>query len=219
MLGENGWEFLLVDGGCVGWVLPSSGQPLVRTVLSADDERQLATSLKLSTWSAIVPPADGCADGPTNSFRFGEQRLIGSGCGSDAQSTWGQLNAAFSAQLERLASLGQLWGGDLHYLVLPEQNQTDPRPAVPWPLDTALSTVALPEDQLFNYHPGMSQRATGDDATKLRAIRTTSNIPSSDGLTHDFTRITDGSRTNYQLYIRDALPLEQENGLLPPSIF
>jgi len=221
MLAENGWEFLLVDGSCVGWVLGASGQPLVRTLLSADDERQLGDALHLSTWSAIVPTIGGCADGPTNSYRFGEQRLTGSGCGGDgdAHSAWAELNAAFSTQLERLAPLGQPWGGDLHYLVLPEQSQNDPRAAVPWPLATSLSAVALPEDQLFNYRAGMSRRATGDDATKLRAIRTTSNTPSSDGLTHDFTRVTDAGGANYQLYLRDALPFEQENGLLPASIF
>ena len=219
MLSENGWEFLLVDGSCVGWVLHGSGEPLVRTLLSADDERQLGAALGLSTWSAIVPTTGGCADGPTSSYRFGEQRLTGSGCGGDMHSAWAELNAAFSAQLERLATLGQPWRGDLHYVVLPEQSQNDPRAAVPWPLDTALSAVAIPEDQLFNYHAGMSHRATGDDATKLRAIRTTSNMPSSDGLTHDFTRVTDAGAANYQLYVRDALPFEQDNGLLPASLF
>ena len=103
--------------------------------------------------------------------------------------------------------------------VLPEQSQNDPRAPVAWPLDTPLSTVAVPEEQLFDYRPRMSRRATGDDATKLRTIRTTSNLPSSDGLTHDFTRITATSAANYQLYIRDALPREQENGLLPASLF
>jgi hypothetical protein len=219
MLAENGWEFLLVEGSCVAWALPGSGEPLVRTLLSTDDERQLVASLQLSTWSTIVPTIGGCFDGPTNSYRFGEQRLTGSGCGGEGHSAWSDLNAAFSAQVERLASLGQPWGGDLRYLVLPEQSQNDPRAAVPWPLASSLGAVALPEDQLFNYRAGMSRRATGDDATKLRAIRTTSNTPSSDGLTHDFTRVTDASGTNYQLYLRDALPLEQDNGLLPPSIF
>lgn len=219
MLAENGWELLLVDGSCVGWVLRGSGEPLVRTVLSADDERQLGAALRLSMWSAIAPTAGGCADGPTNSYRFGEQRLTGSGCGGDATSAWAQLNAAFDAQLDRLAASGQPLRGDLHYVVLPEQSQDDTRAPVSWPLDTALSAVALPADQLFNYHAGMSHRATADDATKLRAIRTTSNLRSSDGLTHDFTRVTDASAANYQLYLRDALPFEGEDGLLPASVF
>jgi len=100
--------------------------------------------------------------------------------------------------------------------VLPEQSQNDPRAPVAWPLDTPLSTVAVPEEQLFDYRPRMSRRATGDDATKLRTIRTTSNLPSSDGLTHDFTRITATSAANYSSTSATRSPSNKKTASSPP---
>ncbi len=220
MLSENGWRFLLVDGTCQAWVLENSNGPLVRTDLSSDDEAQLATALKLSTWKGITPPLGGCPDAPGTSFRFGEQRLSGSVCGSDPASGWAQLNVAADAQLAHLAASGTAWAGDVRYLVLQESSPNDPRPPVDWPLATSLATVALGPDQAFSYRSGGSLRATGDDASKLRAIRTTAASASSTyGVTYEFTRVTDADGGTYQLYVRDALPFEQDNGLVPPGYF
>jgi hypothetical protein len=220
MLAENGWRFLLVDGSCVAWVLKDSNERLVRTVLSADAEAQLATALNLSAWSRITPPAGGCADGPGVSYRLGQQRLSGAGCGVDPQSTWGQLTAAADAQIDRLATSGEPWAGDVRYLVLQESTPSDSRPPVAWPLGTALETIALAADQAFTYRPGGSLRATGDDASKIRAIRTTAaNGTSTSGIAYDFTRVTDPNGGTYQLYVRDSLPLEQDDGLVPAGVF
>lgn len=221
MMAENGWQFLLVDGNCVAWVSESSSDPLVRTVLSPDDAAQLSATLSPSTWNRITPAPGGCSDAPGYAFRFGEQRLYGdSPCGTATRSAWGDLIAAAGEQLHHLAALGQSWDGDLRYLVLAEENRTDSRPPVSWPLGTALETLALAPEQAFNYRPGGSRRATGEDASKLRAIRTTAaSAMASYGIEYNFTRVMDANGGTYQLYIRDALPFEADDGLVPPGVF
>jgi hypothetical protein len=221
MLAENGWQFLLVDGNCVAWVSESSSDPLVRAVLSADDAAQLSATLKVSTWNQITPAVGGCPDAPGYGFRFGEQRLSGaSPCGAATRSAWSDLIAAAGEQLHHVAQLGQSWDGDLRYLVLEEDNRTDSRPAVSWPLGTAVETLALAAEQSFNHRPGGSRRATGEDAAKLRAIRTTAaSATSIYGIGYDFTRVMDANGGTYQLYIRDALPFEGDDGLVPPGVF
>lgn len=220
MLSENGWRFLLVDGTCQAWVLKDSSGPLVRTVLSPDDEAQLATALELSAWNGITPPPGGCPDANGTSFRFRDQRLSGVPCGADPASAWAQLNTAADAQLDRLAASGTAWAGDLRYVVLRESSPNDPRPPVAWPLATPLATIVRDLNQGSGYRRGDSLRATGDDASKLRAIRTTAAGASSTyGVVYDFTRVSDAEGATYQLYVRDALPFEQDDGLVPPGVF
>jgi len=220
MLSENGWRFLLVDGTCTVWVLKAFGDALVREALSADAEAQLATALKLSTWDRIAPPTGSCPDAAGLSFRFDEQRLSSSSCDFARDSPWGQLAAAADEQLDGFAAAGEVWAGDLRYLVLQESTPTDSRPPVAWPLDTAVEPLALDADQAFGYRAGGSLRATGDEAAKLRVIRTTAAAATATyGVPYDFTRVMDARGGTYQLYIRDALPFEQDNGLVPPGVF
>jgi len=221
MLAENGWQFLLVDGTCVAWVLEDSNNRLIRTVLSSDDEAKLAVALQLSDWNRITPATGGCPDAPGYSFRFGDQRLSGGDpCGVSGRNVWTELIAAAAEQLHHLAAAGEPWAGDLRYLAIQEETRNDSRPAVGWPLTTSLETIALSPEQAFSYRPGGSRRATGDDASKLRAIRTTAaSAMSSYGVSYDFTRLAGEDGKTYQLYVRDALPFEGDDGLVPPGVF
>jgi hypothetical protein len=218
MLAQNGWSFLLVDGSCIAWVLKDYAGRLVRAALSAADENELATTLSLSTWDNIsVPAGGGCFDAPGISFHFADRRLSGPSCGVPANSAWKQLNDAGNQEISRVAALGSPWDGDVRYLLLQEATAPDNRGAVTWPLASSLSAIAVPSSQMFTYRPEAILLATGEDAAKVRALRT---IPRADATAYyNFTRVTDAGGGTYQLFVRDVLPFEQPSGGLPAGVF
>ena len=68
--------------------------------------------------------------------------------------------------------------------------------------------------------PGSSLRATGVDAARLRAIRATSlNGSAGSGSVNDFAYVVSTDGNVYQLFARDSVPYEMENGLLPAGTF
>lgn len=70
---------------------------------------------------------------------------------------------------------------------------------------------------MFTDRPEAILLATGEDAVKLRALRT---IPRADATPYDdFTRVTDAGGVSYQLFVREALPFEQPSGRPPPDVF
>jgi len=215
MLAQNGWSFLLVDGSCTAWVLEDYAGRLMRAVLTPADEDALATNLSLSSWDRIsVPVGGGCFDAPGITFRFGDRRLGGSACGPSANSAWYQLNEAGNKEISRVAALGSPWEGDVRYLLL-EETSTQGRPGVSWPLASSLKAIGVPSSHLYSYGADAILFATGEDAAKLRALRT---LPTSEGAPF-FTRVSDGGGATYQLFVRDALPFEQPGGGVPPGVF
>jgi hypothetical protein len=222
MLGENGWQFLLVDGSCKAWILASHNEPLRTMTLSPVQEQRLLTALRPSRWSQFDgQPQEGCPDAPGISYRFDQHRISGPACGLSAGAPFGQLNDAFNTQLAALAASAPIFSGDIRYLVIqdPGTGTTFGRTPVPWPLDIPVAAVARPQDQGIQYIPGDSRQATGPDATRLRAIRTTAlSGGAGNGMEFNFTPVAaDG--ISYQLFARDAVPLENANGLLPSDLF
>ena len=213
MQGENGWQLLIVDGNCHAWALSEVAGHLRQADLDAQGEARLAQELKVETWKDLVPSAGGsCFDAPGLSLRFGDVRRDGPTCGGGA--VWEDLAATTSAQVIAITETGASVEGDLRYLVIAEAAKEDARPAVTWPLATSLMSLATDS---VTYTPGHSRAATGDDATALRAIRT---IPERTAANYyGFTRVSDGDGRTYQVYMRDALPFEQENGLVPDGTF
>lgn len=221
MLAENGWQFLLVDGACHASVLRSNNEPLRELTLTAQQEQTLSAALQLSNWQGLVGShPGGCPDAASISYRFGTARIDGPTCGLDAGDPLETLNASFSVQLEGLYAAGAPAGGDLRYVVLRESGSPrDPRPPAAWPLAVLLESIALPGDASTLYTPGDSRLATGADADALRAIRVNRDAAPGTGVTYSFTRVAGPDGTNYQLYVRDAVPGEQPNGLLPVGTF
>jgi hypothetical protein len=222
MLSENGWRFLLVDGSCVAWILTSDNEPLRTLTVSGVEEQRLASALRLSNWTPFAGRhGGGCADAPGITYRFDRQRIDGAVCGLADDDPIQQLNAAFDTQVEELAATATAVSGDMRYLVLPDPGigVGGNRATVPWPLDVPIESVALTEQQAFQYMRGGSRRATGVDASRLRAIRTTAlNAAATDGIVYDFTPVAAPNGVLYQLFARDSVPLENDNGLLPPDI-
>ncbi len=223
MLGENGLSFLLVDGSCNAWILTTPNDPLRTLVLSHEREQRLASQLRLSSeWKTLQGPHVGaCADAPGIIYRFDSSHISGSECGLSPGDPLQDLNTAFSAQIVELAAAATAVSGDMRYLLLPDLGKVDgvARTSVPWPLDVPAESIALTQDQAFQYTAGGSLRATGLDASRLRAIRATVlNGSAGDGSVNAFTYVVSTNGNVYQLFARDSVPFEMDNGLLPAEI-
>jgi len=223
MLAENGWRFLLVDGACNAWILTTQDDPLRTLVLSRAQEQRLASQLRLSEWKALEGShAGGCLDAPGIGYRFDSSRIYGSECGLSPGDPLRDLNTAFDAQIVELASAATPVSGDMRYLLLPDVGPAGGagRAPVPWPLVVTPESIALSQEQAVQYNPGSSLRATGLDATRLRAIRAMRlNGSSGNGPVNDFAYVVSTGGIVYQLFARDSVPFEMENGLLPAGTF
>lgn len=221
MLADNGWQFLLVEGSCVAWILKSNNEPLRTITLSREREQRLADSLKVSQWSRIqVMPFGGCLDAPGISYRFGQSRIAGAVCGLRPDDPLNEINEAFRTELTELSAAASTLSGDVRYLIIADSGFRggDNRAPVPWPLDLPIAPLALANGD--RYSPGDSRLATGTDASRLRAIRTTAlNGSAGNGTVFDYTPVKAADGSLYQLYVRDAVPLESPNGLLPVEVF
>jgi hypothetical protein len=223
MLSENGWQLLLVTGSCRASLLTYHVGPVREVSLSQEQEEALSRALRLGGWASSMRPAGGgCVDAPGISYRFDGQRLSGAVCGLPAGHPLEELNAAFLSQLQTLAVVATPVSGDVRYLVqrTPSPAPGDSRAPVAWPLAIPLGSVVQGVAEAQPYTPGTSRRATASEANMLRAISATATAgPSEVGPTFDFTPIVGDDGQRYQLFIRDALPFENDNGLLPAAIF
>jgi hypothetical protein len=232
MQAENGWELLLVTGTCEAWVLPSESQPLRHLTLARAQERALIADLRVDHWAALAvrsPTGTGCADASSLSYRFNQLRFLAPGCGLDSSDELALVNAAFSAKVLQWSAAGSPAEGDVRYLLIEgdattASDRTYQSPAI-WPLAIMAATVALPRDQIFTQPfvekgQGRSQRASGDDARALRALRDRA-LAGQIGDLRDagFIAVVTPAGQRFELYVRDASPFEGADGLIPTEVF
>jgi hypothetical protein len=216
MLSENGWRFLVVDGSCEAWILSTPGDALRHVTLSREQEEALSRALRLSDWNTLVGQMGGCSDAPSISYRFDQQRVSGGTCGLEPGSPLLELNTAFDAQVDQLYAVATPSSGDVRYLVIRNDDSlvNEPRMPVLWPLAVPLESVSIEASQ---YMPRQSQRATSDDAVKIRALLTTHGVGRT-APTYDSVPVVGADGVPAALYARDAA-FKSENGLIPDDAF
>ena len=223
MLSENGFRLLLIDGACDAWILNGHNDPLRILSVSRAREQQLIAALRLGHWGEISTfPGGGCADAPAIAYRFADERISGPVCGLANDHPLHTLNEAFAQQVQELYAAGTPVSGKVRYLLIEDNGEArlDARRPFIWQLNIPADAVPLSKEEATFYRGGNSQQATGTDAERLRGIRTTTaNGTLPNGTTLDFTTIAGPDNTLYLLYIRDALPFEDDSGLLPPTTF
>ena len=112
--------------------------------------------------------------------------------------------------------------GDVRYLVIRDDDSLIERSSHPRPLAARLTRsnrCRSRETRPFNSCLVASQRATGDDATKLRAIRSARTPARASAPAYDSTPVVGADGVPAALYARDAAPFESENGLIPVGVF
>jgi hypothetical protein len=221
VLSGNGWEFLIVDGTCHAWVLQTEYDPVRELQLSRNQERNLSLALDLADWSKLPTQTYGvCNDGPNITYRFDRTRFSAPGCGAEGPIK--ALNVALDAQIAQLSATATPLSGDLRYQVFQNDDSLaqDHRAPVPWPLAVPLETISIARDDLSHFMSGQTQVATGDDAAKLRAIRTTrANGTVGDGRVLESTPVVGSDGIPTALYVRDATPFDGADGLITGDVF
>jgi hypothetical protein len=223
MLGENGWNYLLVSGRCEAWVLKEPVAPLRHVVLSKEQANSLASDFRLGEWNGFPPAMGGCPDGSGVRFRYLGDEVSGVPCGLMPSHPLSSMSKALAMQVSNLYAAGSAVEGDARYLLASEDPDSPRdsqayRNASVWPLSSPADTVAIPSKDLYRYQRGGSRRASAEEASLLRALRTSWLEGAIGWSVSQFIPIVQADGARYQLYVRDSCPWENESGLLPDDL-
>lgn len=216
---ENGRSYFLVDRGCrywdyIGYRLKYRWGDVFSGVLSSDQAQALASDLRLGDWGdtngwyeekggSVLIWWAGQVEPFQDEPRYTDTRWI--------QQVVGNLG-------QDLEISGSLWSGNVRYALadaqvdnLVQRASFVEGPTAVWPLSVAPEDVALSSHDRY---PWKSRLATGDDATRLRDLRNQGleGVIAVD--TRDFIPIVQPDGTAYALYVRDSIPLEDDQGYL-----
>jgi hypothetical protein len=220
VLSENGFVYLLVSGTCHYWALQDVQGAVREGELSAAAAASFTTELRLGMWSDLPPQGPSCPDAPSAVVRFADDRYeLPSPCPAQDAGAGTALADAVRARAQSLHDAGAPVAGSVRFVLVMEGADWSTavrERAAPWPLAEAAADVALTPGQARMYQRGSSRRASGDEAAALRDVRDASAAADVRQLTGGFIPVVDGSGGRYQLYVRDAIPPENDQGLLPP---
>jgi hypothetical protein len=222
VLSENGYRYLLVSGTCHYWVMEDVRADVREGDLSAEAAASLSTALRLGAWSTAEKEArpPSCSDGPSESLRFGDERVrVPPQCTSPTSAVpaaW--LATILPATLDGLYGGGRPVSGNARFVLMKDSAGWSPLTAdnaAQWPLATTAVTVARSREQANAYEPGDADVASGDDAVMLKTLRRDLFAKSGFQYTGGFIPVVDDDGLRYQLFVRDDIPVEDERGLLP----
>lgn len=158
----------------------------------------------------------------SSAFSFAGHRVDGRSCGPDPSETaWQKSLFDHYAKAIRECAEGRTpWEGDGRYLLVADDQGRDQvfAGAPSWPLASDPLAVAVTRgaaEGASGELASLTHHVSGDDAKKLRALRTTfegSGLGPRQGI--DFIPIQQADGTRYQLMFRDALPFEDDKGQL-----
>jgi hypothetical protein len=217
---EGGFSYLYVRGDCHYWVLPFQKPPTIEVfetrtgVLSPDEAAALAELVSYGEWDGLtgIWQELGVYDVLIAVAHDGEQLVGCHGSCPDAppqvQALASAANAEFLARWQAGASLD-----DAPIWVLAAEPLDPPNPntfeIVPWTIALDLSTIAVDPEQLGER--GVAARVDDPElAVALRAFRLEHAKPLSQY--GDFFVEDDGHY--FQLFLRDSIPFEDEQGLV-----
>jgi hypothetical protein len=223
VLSENGWHYLLVSGQCEAWVLKEPTASLRHVVLSREQARLLARGFRLGEWSSITPAFGGCSDAPNVRFHFDKDEIIAGPCGLKPEHPVSVMDAAFRMQTETLYAAGSAAEWDVRYWLAveptpPQSSDAYYRNAPPWPLSSSPDAVAISFAELSRYQRGVSRHASAEEASTLRALRTSWLERAIGWRGSGFIPIVGADGARFQLYVRDSSPWETASGLHPDDL-
>jgi hypothetical protein len=218
---EVGFYYLYVRGDCHYWVVPypSAGDLWIEThtgVFDDEQETALIELLRYGDWDGLlgVWPEPDSFDVAIMRVHDGHSES-GIGCAGEcpgAPAVVHEIRGAFKPQLQLWWETGEPSTGPIRILTtrMPDGDPI-PNTIVPWTLDLDLASVAVDTEAMYC----AGQSVLIDDpatAAALRAFR----AEHADGLeqfSDFFVEVEPG--VYYELYLRDALPFEREDGLIP----
>jgi hypothetical protein len=216
---DNGFAFLYVDGTCHYWAQDFDPWEGARTgVLSSAQAAQLEATVHYGEWTNGHYVTPNLFDaGGVLLYDDRVQLSCSSPCKvSSAPAFLGDLVAHFDDIITPIWAAGtplQDTGVRVE-AVQADLRQYDFVTHLSWPLAAPLATIAV--DLLTASHQGFGHGVSfqGEDAARLRALRATYDAGNYRTLGVYGIPIDDGGQ-GYLVYLRDSLPFEDGNGLVP----
>ncbi|HEY4055413.1 MAG TPA: hypothetical protein VGM39_02355 [Kofleriaceae bacterium] len=216
MISDNG-AYIFVDSQCHYWVSPTYyAQPTHTGTLTSEQAAQYGARLHVGAWDALSREWQGeqASDSGQIIFDDSVHQVVCSGV----------CNAEFAPELPQpildmtdgLAIKDELWtagvpaAGSLRALAYASGPVAGDQVEVAWPLARPISDFLRADDA---HGTGRGEGVLVDDSADLAALRQLrAALP-----TYDPTiRVTSGG-VSYHVYVRDSLPFEGANGLVPFS--
>ncbi len=210
---ELGGPFLYIDGHCHYWVSDahaiSADQDIRTGVLDAASEERIAQATHFASWPALEnaftcteqPPLDG---GGTF-FSDGSFRPMCPYCVSEAVSELVEMcGGATDALQAQLFAQGQPLDGPVRLFMSTQSVASEPG-RVDWPLASDPAAIAAATTQVTLRIDDLA------DARVLRALRASHHaaFPIFESIP-----VRDGAGQLYQLFLREVLPFENDEGLV-----
>jgi hypothetical protein len=224
---EIGFYYLYVLGNCQYFALPAdSGQtwPDARTgMLDEATEEQLSLALGYGDLADVAGfwGTEGSADGSTLLVSDGTVTVACAWACEDgpagAQALWAEMG-----WIDELWATGEPLTGPLRVSVIGWADSTIDELGAPWPLPIDPWSIAISGDDLPTA-PG--DAVLIDDEAQVATLRELRRQYREDDLPDDvinaleayghLTFLDEGGQDLFQLWMRDALPIEDANGLIP----
>lgn len=209
-LHDRNGRYLVLTAACHVYCA-SAGGVVHDAQVTEQTAQELVLSFELSRTDEQTGPCPSSTAATTDAFGVSGQRWSSS-CSTSAAST--QL-----ARLLNSCAVGRApWTGDMRYVAIEEEPNESLdvtyRQALRWPLASDVRGIAVPRGG--DYDPRTAwQLARGEEALTLRGLRQRLDAGEfgHDGIR--FTPIEEPDGRRYQLWMGDAIPLEDESGLLP----
>jgi hypothetical protein len=212
---EVGFSYLYVRGDCEYWVL-RTGIVSHHGVLDAEQEAELAELVHYGDWEGLTQlwPHPDAWDVPLMVVDDGhsEHQI---GCLGEcpvAPEPVREMQAAYRDELERMWEKGDPSTEPMRLLAarIPEGDSPDEMFIVPWTVELDLASVAV--DWLDMEEIGMS--ASIDDPVVLAQLREfrDEHAERLEQFTDFYVEVEPG--VIYELYVRDSVPFEGEDGLI-----
>ncbi len=225
---ENGYPSFVLDGNCSYWMGSWDGSDLLardrgwRTgQFKPELERTLRGVINLDALSSLAdctPPASAF-DLPTRSISSATSRADCIGSGPSFDRAW----QVILSNAQTLWSEGTPLTGNIHASAVVAGAMAPGSTEYDWPLeDKPLSSFVLPDTEESPTSPvfrdGVSTLFQNSDADVLRNLREKylEERAEAPGLFLDGLLSNDG-KTKAFVYMRDAMPYEDEMGLLPTT--
>jgi hypothetical protein len=212
---ELGFSYLYVRGDCQYWVL-RSGLESHHGELDAEQEAALAQLVHYGDWDGLTErwPDPGWWDVPLMVIDDGHGEFS-IGCLGEcpvAPEPVREMQAAYRDELQSMWDAGERSTGPMRLLAarVPEGDEPDSMFVVPWTVDLDLASVAV--DHIEMEEPGMS--ALIDDPATLASLREfgDQHADALEQFSDFYVEVEPG--VIYELYVRDAVPFEGEDGLI-----
>lgn len=227
VLFENGYSYLYVDGQCRYWAYPGEGtgtgeDPLsdvVTGTLTAEQESQIKEDLDVVEWQRWDGESfheSGLMDGGTAIFWMPSAAYH---CYGDCQSSLrNDIRKNVRRWIGKLIEEGDPVEGAVRVaaIVMPESvlRQNRPHPVQPAPAGFDLQEHAVSIGDASSICAGDGILVEGEAADTLRRYRREYQNEEHGAFWYRYLPLEDEEGQQYMVYVRDATPLEDANGLV-----